>query len=308
MTAFVLEGLDGANPLGFLAALGTLRVSSAAWPDSRAPVRMGWVLGGLGPRPRLVVPAIDADADARSVFLDGLERVLRGLRGHKAIEFDNNLNLNVRVDVFRERLVEAAAEATPADRVYADFSAAFGSEVARDNGIIEDTALRTMSGAGHQHFLGSIRELVDSTTRAHLEAALFEPWSYSDERPSMRWDPADDRRYALRADDPSTSPIRTSRGANRLAVEGLPLLPVVPLSGRAATCGFRISGRRVEWTWPIWEPAVELDVVRSMLSLGELQSDRPDRARLRAMGIVEIYRCERVTQGKFRNFTPAWSV
>jgi len=45
--------------------------------------------------------------------------------------------------------------------------------------------------------------------------------------------------------------------------------------------------------------------LRSLMTLPELQNDEPDRHALAAMGIAEIYRCQRITQGKCRNFTPA---
>jgi hypothetical protein len=41
------------------------------------------------------------------------------------------------------------------------------------------------------------------------------------------------------------------------------------------------------------------------LSLAELQKHEPPRDKLAALGIAEIYRSQRVTAGKFRNFTPA---
>lgn len=65
------------------------------------------------------------------------------------------------------------------------------------------------------------------------------------------------------------------------------------------------KGRGVVWTWPIWSAPVGLDVVRSLMTLPELQKDEPNRHALLAMGIAEAYRCQRITQGKYRNFTPA---
>jgi hypothetical protein len=35
-----IKGLDGRNPLAFLAALGTLRTATLTWPD--LPCRMNW--------------------------------------------------------------------------------------------------------------------------------------------------------------------------------------------------------------------------------------------------------------------------
>ena len=48
-----------------------------------------------------------------------------------------------------------------------------------------------------------------------------------------------------------------------------------------------------------------MDVVRSLLSMAELQEPEPDHAVLRARGVVEVYRNQRITTRKFRNFTVA---
>jgi hypothetical protein len=40
MSELVLTGLDGSNPLAFLAALGSLRAMTRAWPDR--DVKLAW--------------------------------------------------------------------------------------------------------------------------------------------------------------------------------------------------------------------------------------------------------------------------
>jgi hypothetical protein len=161
-----------------------------------------------------------------------------------------------------------------------------------------------MSGAGHQHFLGFMRTLAAETTVEQLRGALFASWSYSDPPPSLRWDPMDDRRYALRWNEPSSDPIRTVRGANALAIQGLPLFSTQPRGGTLGTTGFsRVSRKGTFFTWPIWEDPLPLDVVRSLLALRELQAESPAPQRLRALGVVEVFRSQRITQGKYRNFT-----
>lgn len=177
----------------------------------------------------------------------------------------------------------------------------------RDQKIF-DTGLRIMSGAGHQHFLAFMCQLLRETSVEQIEAALFYRWTYSDPGPSLRWDPVDDRRYALRWAEPSGDPIQTVRGRNALAVLGLSLLPTQPRGARnLATTGFhRIPRKGTFLTWPIWEHPIPLDVVRSVLALKELQEDRPPRAALAPRGIIEIFRSQHITQGKYRNFTVAW--
>jgi hypothetical protein len=189
------------------------------------------------------------------------------------------------------------------DRTTADYCAAYGSEAHADGDLIEDTALRTMSGAGHQHFLEFMRDIVGSTTSDHIRAALFAVWTYSDPRPSMRWDPQDDRRYALRASDPAggQSPITTVRGANCLAIEALPCFPTMPTNRDTKTRAFRGT----TFCWPIWNVPISLDCVQSLLAHAELTEESPRQQVLHALGVVEIFRSRRVTTGRFRNFTAA---
>lgn len=305
MTELLLEGLDGGNPLAYLAALGSLRITALAWPEWSA--RLHWLNARGGWRPCL---SLDGKV-GRDEWLAAIDRSLQDKTGHTAFSLANDLN--VPCGTFRAVAMTAATQAAMGDRRSADYLAAFGSEAietevnGKKSGTIADTALRTMSGAGHQHFLGFMRELVGVTKAEHLASALFDAWDYSDPGPSMRWDPNDDRRYALRWQQPSGDPTKTVRGANRLAIEALPLLPTAPVKGRLETTGFTQRKRRgVIWTWPIWNAPINMDTTRSLLALPELQQDEPDRKALSAMGVTEVYRCQRITQGKYRNFTPAY--
>jgi len=308
-TDLLLAGLDGANPLAFLAALGTLRTLTLAIPDHM--VRMDWIQQGTGWRPRLhTSPPLGEDE-----VLNAITDRLQSMQDHPALTWNDDIRATP--GQYRDLLIRAQADATPRDRGFADFLAAFACECVVDRGSeeVQDTALRTMRGSGHQHFLKTMRNLVSECSRDHLRRALFEHWNYADPMKglSLRWDPADDRRHALQWVDPSKDPTRKSAGsmlgANRLAVEAMPLLPVMPVGGHLKTAGFR--GRRASntyFTWPIWASAIGLEVVRSLLALRQLQQDTPDRHGLLAMAIVEVYRAQRITQGKFRNFSPAQAV
>lgn len=291
----VLAGLDGSNPLGFLAAVGLLRTIALA--DAHGDWRMqwtmrrGWLPVVLGKKPIVQGQLV--------------EMLHQELQRGSGPEFTFAANLNLVPKEFGPVASCAQSRATAGDRRYADFIAAFGCEavVAGNDKTIQDTALRTMSGAGHQHFLGSMKDLVDQTGADHLRRSLFESWDYSDLRLGLRWDPAEDRRHALRWDNPSGTAPKTMHGANRLAVEALPLLPTAPFNQRLATTGFSIRERTTLFTWPIWVCQLGVDVVRSLLALPEIQRPIPDRALLGGMGISEIYRSQRITVGKYRNFT-----
>jgi hypothetical protein len=316
----ILAGLAGENPLAFLAALGTLRVLSMCWPERR--VRMSWLSSGSW-RPVLHIGGVCE----RAVVITTLHDRLRGR--DRAPEFtltdgegEEPREITLPPEEFARVARRAAARATRNERNWADFCAAYGTDAFPDEDTIRDTALRFTSG--QQSFLGSIRELAAEpppepvgkrraardvgagTAAHHLDHALFEPWSYSDPRPSLRWDPVDDRRYALRAfdpTDPATSPILTVRGANRLAIEALPWLPTFPSRGGAVTRGFLRRGRELFFSWPIWDAPLTAVTVASLLGLPELVADAPRRPELQPRGVVDVFRARRVG-GYYRNFAP----
>jgi hypothetical protein len=292
-------GPEGGHLLGFLCALGTLACLHRAWPEHQPG--LGWVWRAGAWRPCWTAPG-DENTLVRAVH-----EVLTKDPDPPGVDVLGE-DLTVAPGVFRDFLREVERRLGPDARREADFALAHGTEVLSENGRIQDTALRTMSGVGHQHFLGSMSELGRLTTAQHIREALFEPWSYRDSRPSMRWDPMDDRRYAYRADNPArsaTNPIRTVRGANRLAVEALPFFPTVLVGRELHTTGFRRRNNRWFLRWPVWEDPVPLDVVRSLLTLPDLWGDELDAQRLALRGIREVFECERVRVDRYRSFTAA---
>ncbi len=299
----ILAGLDGANPLGFLAALGTLRVLSLG-AEGAKPL-LAWRRSGGAWRPCLQTTSPVTPAQL-------VEQVVTACQQHTSMSaFDLGDDLGVDAGAYKRYSTAAAVGAARGERVHAEFAACFASEAfTTEEGDVQDTALRTMSGAGHQHFLKTMRNLIAETRAEHISKALFSRWLYDDpvRNMTLRWDPTDDSRYALRWSDPSGDPERARGGAmwgaNRLAIEGLPLLPVMPGERQLETTGFRTGGSKgTFWTWPIWTVPVALDTLRSLLALQELQGNFIDRAQLEKRGIEEVFRSQRLTTGKFRNFT-----
>lgn len=313
MTDFLLGGLSADNVLAYLAALGTLRTASLAMPGQ--DVRMSWEGHQGAWQPRLYCDtALDQDE-----LIERLNDRLQASADLAALNLADDLTISVAD--FRTALLDAQTSVTANDRDNVDFLAAFGSDMVQSRlngkptGQIADTAFRTMSGAGHQHFLGTMRTFIAETTERHLHKTLFESWTYDDplEKHSMRWDPMDDIRYALRWHNPSGDHNRKVSGcmwgANRLAIEALPMFPTQAVRDRLATTGFREGPRQpTELIWPVWSSPIGALEVRSLLTLPQLQSASPDLALLNAMGIKTVLRCQRITQGKYRNFTPAHPV
>jgi hypothetical protein len=135
---------------------------------------------------------------------------------------------------------------------------------------------------------------------------MFETWKYCDTGFSLRWDPEDDRRYALRWDNPSGDPARNVRGANRLAIEGIPMYPTIPTTNSLKTTGFEgNNASNTFWIWPVWKYPISIDVCRSLLAHAELQKNHPSIELFQSIGVSAIFKSQRITQGKFRNFTPS---
>jgi hypothetical protein len=214
----------------------------------------------------------------------------------------------------------------PAGRNRADVLAALFSDAVENNEIVAPTPFCLLFGQGHQYFLDRFSSVAkqasvprggngrgSSSPDDPLERALFRVWERVDATPGFRWDPAEDRRYALRFSDPSKDTATTVHGANRLAVVGLPALTTCPGTVgkrvRLLTMGVRqTNSRDVEVTWPIWTRPASLEGIRALLTHPLLAVDEPDVTRLRALGIHEIRRAKRVSTGKFLNFTRAVAI
>ena len=166
--SLVMTGLDGGNPLGFLAALGVVNAAT----EAGAPVRLAWEDAGGTWRPRL------------SGWSDGLEALVALLDRDRAacanepalaIQYDGKRDLKPPPAELRRVLAEAAAACSQGKRRTVDWLAAFATDVAVDNnGNAKPTALHFT--AGQQQFLKMVLELQAGVTPADLLEAVRGPW------------------------------------------------------------------------------------------------------------------------------------
>ena len=327
--SLALPGLDGSNPLGFMAALGTLRLANGLHPGTKLHWKFdnGWqpVLGlstdttpeefinNLHQRVHRTVDAgsaLEADKQHKAYRLmkketdkaaDSLKkRNLRGAERELAVAIEVT-PLRVKELVARAEWLASLESAVPAPflslgksisvtfqeftafamraqqklvnsgilgRDIADFVSAFGSEACIDkNGKIIPTDFQLITGSGHQFFLDTFGKLMQSITAEQLHRALFETWKYCDPRMSFRWDPIDDRRYALSKEDPSNNEVRTEHGANLLAAYALPFFPIAPTERGARTTGFAKLKNESIFSWPVWTEPFGIDTIQSLLQL-----------------------------------------
>jgi hypothetical protein len=195
-----------------------------------------------------------------------------------------------------------------------DWVAALGCDWPDEDHVIHDTAFRTLYGASRQDFFSTMLQLSGragdgsrGTSLVQLRNALLAPWKYEDAKGGMRWDTAEDRHHSLRRLDPTDSkaPIRTERGANRLAIEALPLFPTAPAQDGLQTCGFREQDGRYFVSWPVWTCHLSMDALKTLLTHPEITHDNPRHEILEPLGVEDVFRSERILKGRQRNFSIA---
>lgn len=289
----LLNGLDGSNPLGFLAAIGTVVVLQDVFPE----IRLGWEQAEGGWRPSLAGCGDDEQAFS--------EKLSEALKDASMAVFDVDSKMPFDAKKFSRKLLDVQCISSIADRRDADFLSSFGTELypAEKNGQFQDSRFRMVrsgdsAGQGLPFYAKEIRKKVGID---HIQRTLFHAWDYQDTGYSLRWDPIEDQRYALRWRDPSKLSQGTMLAANSLAIEALQWFPVVmPVGNQAQTTGFQRVGRRETYfVWPIWTPMVGMETVRSLLALDDLCEDPVPRSSLVKRGIEEVYRSQRIQQNQY---------
>lgn len=367
--ALQLSGIDGTNPLGFLAALGTLVALHAL---GHHEVRLAWrrgvtwqpVLSGLPTDDRSELATLLAEglqgtevSESAEEARKGAEkrydkatkaakdkqkeikqRGLRGTERQRVIEEElgtlkevadrseaewraalrravprPELALGKHIDCtaaeFRDQATSLLASAERGSRESLDLLAAFASDSClhdnddkRKKGVVAATPFCFITGSGHQYFLDFVRQLLEKVEPDRVRSTLFEPWTYDDPGLSMRWDPAESRRYALMDKDPGPIGSLTVWIANLLAYRALMLFPSAPRGNGLATVGWATLNGEACFTWPLWEHPCSPDTIHSLLVLSELYLEHPDRAALRERGISAVFRSRRVKVGTGANY------
>lgn len=305
----MLHGINGANPLGFLSALGTL----ALLANDNRHVKLAWQWSEGRWQPSIHgALEVEWSEEAQVAFTQKLYALLCATSSDP---FEVDSKLPFSATSFAEKKQTISACARPTDRRSIDIVAAYGSEVISDDkGVFEATAFRMVrSGDSAGNGLPAYAlEMRRNCGEQELMHTLFHRWTYRDHGPSLRWDPLEDRRYALTWTDPKkdsqNKPVML--GANVLALEALALFPAVPVRTQLRTTGIStVSRGHTAFTWPIWESLLGYDELRSVLGHSELQKQTPDHDTLSRLGIVEVFRSERVAPNQYyKNFTPAHSV
>ena len=306
MNATHLTGLEGTNPLGFLAALGV----QVAFADEPEQPRLWWTDD--------VTPHAIVDGDftaeriadrAMAVFggwKDSAAVVPRGREGPPLTKGKNEKD-GARRDSglkFANDDIRTYLETAQRGGSTGPLASALVAEGSLDNnGVAKPSDLYFT--AGQQQFLDIARQVLGDVSRADVIDGLQAPWSYRSELPSMGWDVTDDRVYALRSSNPSPEKKTTNPGPEALALLGISLHPVFGSRDRTLTQGCSESWKTGAYSWPLWGTPASPRAVKSLLAQARDTADgRGDW--LRSWGVSSLLRSpvRRSDQGGYGTFGP----
>ncbi len=299
MNEIHLTGLEGNNPLGFLAALG---VQVAFESDLEQP-RLWW---SDDITPHAVVDGdfgIERIADrSLEVFESWAKSPALTPRRPDGSAMPKGDELKLKPAAMREYLREASA--SNSNHPLATALVADGS---LDNqGIAKPSDL--YFAAGKMKFLDIARKILAKVSREDVLTGFEGPWPYNSELQTLKWDIGDDPVYALRSDKPRPDKKRTNPGPEALAILGLSRHPVFAGRDRTLTQGCSGSWKSGSYSWPLWRKPASPNAVKSLLAHVSVT----DRSRwFRSWGITRVFRSSirRSDEGGYGTFSPpevAW--
>ena len=295
MTTTHLVGLRGTNPLGFLAALGTQVVFAL----EREQPRLWWTDD--------IVPHAVVDFDMEQIAEQAMKTFACWLPSRAMNPpMPGKDDLKLAPPEIRTYLECARSDAA------ASLAAALVAEDSLDNKR-EAKPSDLYFAAGQQRFLDIARKILRGVSEKDVAASLVGPWPYDSKLPSLGWDLADDRQYALRAKNPGPEAKKTNPGAEALALLGLTLHPVFRGADGTITQGCCGTWKSGSYSWPLWSKAASPNAVKSILAHA-YDHPRADRQRwLPSWGVFRMLKASirRTDQGGYGTFGPpavTWQV
>jgi hypothetical protein len=301
MQTLTLDGIDGQHLWGFLTALGSLSLlDEHARAETLESPRLAFDENGTA-----VVCSPIGREHLVAVLLAGLRKL------QPYLELD--LATIKKPTDFTRSSYESIALTSKQGTL--DFLAGLACVVGDE---ASESTLCAANGASHQNLVQSMRDVLKLVEDEHMRLALFETWrkayrvpdekrkqlKLGDRKPTLRLDPSDERLYALRLSNPTTTDdFRTELGAQALAIPAFALLPVVPRKQPVTVASMR-NRQRVTFSWPLWNVPATLPTVRALLWEGV---GRPQVQRER--GVFAAFSADRVSGAKGKlSFAPSQGV
>ena len=239
MNRIELTGLKSGTPIGFMAALGAFRQAERI--GELGAIKLAWTPhGGEWCATLHTGEAIEFEALVKLL----LERV-KSLGQRREFDWSEAVK-SVVPEAFAQAASVAIREALADDHEFADWFAAFGSELSLKNEKVESTPLDMT--VARQLFLADAAALTanlatrdkkagDALNLASFREALLGPWKYKDNQHSLGWDPSTVLMGAFTPKAPTAMSKAGVRGAVWLAMESLPFFS---LRLRGRTCDARL--------------------------------------------------------------------
>ena len=294
-----LEGLEGTNPLGFLAALG-VQVLFAS--ESEHP-RLWWT-GGV--TPHAVVDknfTFDRITDqALKIFALWESSPALNPKHPDGSALGRADELKLSPDDIRTYLSQVN-ERDPSSYLIS----ALVAQGSLDNSHVAKPSDLYFT-AGQQKFLDMARKILRGASRADVIEGLKGPWTYSSKLPSLMWDVNDDRVYALTANNPTGEKKLTNPGPEALAIFGLTLYQVFAGRNRTLTPGCSGNWKAGYYTWPLWSKPAYPNAVKSLLAHASVVSPTETNHQywFNSWGITTVFKSSirRSSQGGYGTFGP----
>jgi len=332
MAVLEAEGIDGSSLLGFLTAVGALRLLDEKYSGARLWFdpdvnRARFDTSQFGNEEMLLAAIVE-----RWKENDRFEelRLLDAARKPKDV-------LLTRINELATQLRSKRAGSAFLTGLMCDVPTADLTE-----GNTVPTTLCALSGSGHQDFFVTLRDLRNTVQSGdsplvtagvplvldkHIRKAIKLPWRFEDtvpedlqkkdkanpgkgwmgdRKPALRWDESAERLHALRFADPTkdTESFRTELGAYALAANALACLPVVPYRRGPLTVSSDLpKSGAVDFYWPLWDAPLTLPAMKVLLWTAEARHDSESAKR---RGVFRWMRARRLTQDKGKlTFLPA---
>ncbi|MCC7170915.1 MAG: hypothetical protein IT459_10735 [Planctomycetes bacterium] len=299
MSCIQLRGVDGSNPLGFMAALGLLRLAPGAKlgfsDDGSFRARVDGLTQGESEFATFISEDAKAAEDSSAPWRFTYTKAATKKQGPQEVA-----DLKPPPEDFRRFLATCVEAWILGNAEAAGYAAAYGTDVAvdgKDN--TKPTAFHFT--AAQQTFLGSVDAIRASVTPDWVKESLFDGHG---EKPgsNLRWDPGSERNWALMANNPSGDGTLVDAPLEWLAFRALPFLPSFPRGSRVVTTGVVGRGDDMMFTWPLWTVPASRHTARSVLQV-DWSGSAEERA---ARGIFAMCgsAIRRTSQG-FGNFGPS---
>jgi hypothetical protein len=299
-----LNGIDGKNPLGFVAALGVVACVGGRlqWQAREA----GWVPVITGLDPARETPVSLADELYRKLnpmpyayrLASDAELPYDDFKERTADERIGSKRKQATIRAVTESALRAAIASMAGEPVELERIAAHTCVVALRNQKISVTEVRSVSG--QVRYLANLRSIVEQAKRDDIYRALFERWLYRP-GPKLGLDP--DGYIENVAWNVGKLGSVSEIGAERLALEGLRGLPTSVSRGRLVTRGYR--GQR--FRWPLSSAPRTFRTTSDLIGSSHL-FDKPDqlRAWMAAHEVAEVNESEVFRYGQgYKTLRPA---